>query len=38
MFQQLLTAVADALLPSFTVAALPIVAVLALLGVFRRPA
>ncbi|HXW28079.1 MAG TPA: L-lactate permease, partial [Xanthobacteraceae bacterium] len=38
MFQQLLTPVADALLPSFIVATLPIVAVLALLGVFRRPA
>jgi lactate permease len=38
MFQQLLTPVADALFPSFIVATLPIVAVLALLGVFRRPA
>jgi lactate permease len=38
MFQQLLTPVADALLPSFIVATLPIVAVLVLLGVFRRPA
>jgi hypothetical protein len=28
----------DALLPSFIVATLPIVAVLVLLGVFRRPA
>lgn len=38
MFQQLLTPVGNALLPSFAVAALPIVAVLVLLGVFRRPA
>ncbi len=38
MFAQPLTPVADGLLPSFIVAALPIVAVLVLLGVFRRPA
>ena len=38
MFQQLLKPVADALLPSFIVATLPIVAVLVLLGAFRRPA
>src|ERR1700737_4078852 len=38
MFQQLLTPVAGALLPSFVIATLPIVVVLVLLGVFRRPA
>jgi lactate permease len=38
MFQQLLKPVADALVPSFIVATLPIVAVLVLLGAFRRPA
>ncbi len=38
MFHQLLTPVGDALLPSFLVAAIPIAVVLALLGVFRRPA
>ena len=37
MFHQLLTPVGDAMLPSFLVAAIPIVVVLALLGVFRRP-
>ncbi len=38
MFQQLLTPVGGSLLASFIVAILPIVAVLILLGVFRRPA
>jgi lactate permease len=38
MFQQLLRPVADSLLASFIVAILPIVVVLVLLGVFRRPA
>lgn len=38
MFQQLLTPVADSLWLSFIVAAVPIVVVLALLGVARRPA
>jgi len=38
MFQQLLTPVGDSLGLSFLVAILPIVAVLILLGVFRRPA
>ena len=38
MFAQPLTPVAGLLLPSFVVAALPIVAVLACLGVLRRPA
>jgi lactate permease len=38
MFQQLLTPVAGALLPSFIVATLPIITVLVLLGVLRRPA
>ncbi len=38
MFQQLLTPVGGALLPSFLVATLPIVAVLVGLGVLRRPA
>ncbi|GAC1444377.1 MAG: L-lactate permease [Vulcanimicrobiaceae bacterium] len=38
MFQQLLTPVAGALLPSFLVATLPIVTVLVILGVLRRPA
>ncbi len=38
MFPQLLTPVAGALLPSFIVATLPIVAVLVMLGVLRRPA
>lgn len=38
MFPQLLTPVAGSLPASFIVAALPIVAVLVLLGVFRRPA
>ncbi len=38
MFKQLLTPVAGSLLPSFFVAVLPIVAVLVLLGWFRRPA
>jgi lactate permease len=38
LFQQLLTPVAGSLLASFVVATLPIVAVLVLLGVFRRPA
>jgi lactate permease len=38
MFPQLLTPVAGALLPSFIVATLPIVTVLVLLGVLRRPA
>jgi lactate permease len=38
MFQQLLTPVGGALLPSFLVAALPILTVLVMLGVLRRPA
>jgi lactate permease len=38
MFHQLLTPVGNSLLPSFIVAALPIIAVLALLGWARRPA
>ena len=38
MFNQLLTPVGDSILWSFLVAALPIVLVLALLGVLRRPA
>src|SRR5438067_11691068 len=38
VFQQLLTPVFGSLLASFIVATLPIVAVLVLLGVFRRPA
>jgi lactate permease len=38
MFQQLLTPVGDSLALSFLVAALPVVAVLVLLGVLRRPA
>ena len=38
MFQQLLTPVSDSLSLSFLVAVLPVVAVLVLLGVFRRPA
>ena len=38
MFQQLLTPVGDNLGLSFVVAVLPILAVLVLLGVFRRPA
>jgi lactate permease len=38
MFQQLLTPVGDSLALSFVVAALPILAVLILLGLFRRPA
>jgi lactate permease len=38
MFQQLLTPVGDSLPASFVVAILPIVAVLVLLGLFRRPA
>ncbi len=38
MFQQLLTPVGDSLGLSFLVAVLPILAVLVLLGVFRRPA
>ena len=38
MFQQLLTPVGDSLGLSFLVAILPVVAVLVLLGVFRRPA
>jgi len=38
MFQQLLTPIGGALLPSFIVAVLPIVAVLVGLGVLRRPA
>jgi len=38
MFQQLLTPVADSLSLSFLVATLPIIAVLVLLGIFRRPA
>jgi lactate permease len=38
MFQQLLTPVGDSLVLSFLVAVLPILVVLVLLGVFRRPA
>ncbi len=38
MFQQLITPVSGALLPSFIVATLPIVAVLLMLGALRRPA
>ena len=38
MFQQLLTPVSDSLGLSFLVATLPILAVLVLLGIFRRPA
>ena len=38
MFQQLLMPVAGALFPSFIIATLPIVTVLALLGILRRPA
>src|SRR5271169_1809639 len=38
MFRQLLTPVGDSLGLSFLVAALPIVAILVLLGVLRRPA
>jgi lactate permease len=38
MFHQLLTPVADSLLFSFLVAALPVAAVLIMLGVLRRPA
>ncbi len=38
MFQQLLTPVGDSLALSFLVAALPVAAVLVLLGIFRRPA
>ena len=38
MFQQVLTPVADSLSLSFLVAILPVVAVLILLGIFRRPA
>ncbi len=38
MFQQLLTPVANSLLLSFLVAALPVAVVLVLLGVIRRPA
>ena len=38
MFQQLLTPVGGALLPSFIVAVLPIVTVLLMLGLLRRPA
>src|SRR5260370_42322778 len=38
MFSHLLTPVADSLLLSFIVAALPVLAVLVLLGVMRRPA
>ncbi|RKP50276.1 L-lactate permease [Pararobbsia silviterrae] len=38
MFQQLLTPIGSALLPSFIVAAIPIVVVLAMLGWLRRPA
>ncbi len=38
MFQQLLTPVGDSLASSFLVAVLPILAVLILLGLFRRPA
>ncbi len=38
MFQQLLTPVGDSLALSFMVAAIPVVVVLLMLGVFRRPA
>src|SRR5271165_2606810 len=38
MFRQLLTPVAESLPLSFIVAALPVLVVLVLLGVFRRPA
>ncbi|CAM2144551.1 Glycolate permease GlcA [Pararobbsia alpina] len=38
MFQQLLTPIGNALLPSFIVAAIPIIVVLAMLGWLRRPA
>ena len=38
MFRQLLTPVGDSLALSFLVAILPIVAVLVLLGLLRRPA
>jgi len=38
MFPQLLTPVAGALLPSFIVATLPIIVVLVMLGILRRPA
>ena len=38
MFHQLLTPIANALPPSFLVAALPVIVVLVLLGIFRRPA
>ena len=38
MFHQLLTPVADSLPLSFIVAALPVLTVLVLLGVLRRPA
>jgi lactate permease len=38
MFHQLLTPVSGALLPSFVVAALPVLTVLVLLGALRRPA
>ena len=38
MFRQLLTPVGDSLGLSFLVAILPVMAVLVLLGVFRRPA
>ncbi|MGD0475881.1 MAG: L-lactate permease [Candidatus Velthaea sp.] len=38
MFPQLLTPVGGALLPSFVVATLPVLTVLALLGIVRRPA
>src|ERR1039458_1516645 len=38
MFQQLLTPIGDSLGLSFVVAVLPIIAVLVLLGVLRRPA
>ncbi len=38
MFPQLLTPVAGALLPSFIIATLPIITVLVLLGIVRRPA
>jgi lactate permease len=38
MFVQLLTPIAGALLPSFVVATLPVITVLVLLGVVRRPA
>jgi lactate permease len=38
MFPQLLTPVPGGLFPSFVVATLPIVTVLALLGILRRPA